>query len=503
MSAARSNTTYYTMLGVPSTSTISDIKRSYRVLAFRFHPDKNPNNPAAEEEFKQIKDAYEVLSDPAKRARYDRELNTSQASPINSSSTSSSASRDYASQMASNQARLITRLIVMIGMPDYLGGPAADMAEIACILNLLTPFKPHLTNPIWFNDKDAHDLMRHAFDFWALESITLLLEKKPQMSEGDLVNLLRRLTNRSKIEMLFNYADQLNINFNAPCFLSLLIFCVNSGFNYLITAAELLKRNVPCNHIVRDILDLGLVYTPLSISFQRSNDLMSILLLQHGALASDPGNHVIPSLELANLTLIDKVICSKGSYHLLMIYDAPSKMLLDKQDFFKNSKLLDKIEIGPVDKKILKGYQAELNNDLKKAINYYQSALKYLTATDNSKTCCVAIKIARLQTKLNYCNDAKQNYHLALVQPFSSAMPELIKEVAEFCLSAEVRHYYAHQPTHKFLGLFQYSSAPSLDDLLTRILSHPNVKELAETQLQQIKSMLSHAPAENDFRPQQ
>ena len=63
---------YYEILGVPKTSTADEIKRSYRRLARTYHPDLNPGDKAAEERFKDIGEAYEVLSDTTKRQQYDR-----------------------------------------------------------------------------------------------------------------------------------------------------------------------------------------------------------------------------------------------------------------------------------------------------------------------------------------------------------------------------------------------------------------------------------------------
>ncbi len=63
---------YYELLGVDKNASAQDIKSSYRKLALKYHPDKNPGDKAAEDNFKQINEAYAVLSDDQKRARYDR-----------------------------------------------------------------------------------------------------------------------------------------------------------------------------------------------------------------------------------------------------------------------------------------------------------------------------------------------------------------------------------------------------------------------------------------------
>src|SRR3954468_20417539 len=63
---------YYEVLGVNKDASSEEIKKSYRKLAMKYHPDRNPDNPKAEEQFKEAKEAYEVLSDADKRAAYDR-----------------------------------------------------------------------------------------------------------------------------------------------------------------------------------------------------------------------------------------------------------------------------------------------------------------------------------------------------------------------------------------------------------------------------------------------
>ncbi|MGR5547907.1 DnaJ C-terminal domain-containing protein [Vibrio sp. DNB22_12_1] len=63
---------YYEVLGIPKDTSTKDIKKAYKKLAMKYHPDKNPGDKTAEEKFKEIKEAYEILTDDEKRQQYDR-----------------------------------------------------------------------------------------------------------------------------------------------------------------------------------------------------------------------------------------------------------------------------------------------------------------------------------------------------------------------------------------------------------------------------------------------
>ena len=62
---------YYDILGVSKNASAADIKKTYRKLALKYHPDQNEGNKAAEAKFKEISEAYAVLSDPEKKKNYD------------------------------------------------------------------------------------------------------------------------------------------------------------------------------------------------------------------------------------------------------------------------------------------------------------------------------------------------------------------------------------------------------------------------------------------------
>ena len=70
--ASENKRDYYEVLGVDKNASPDEIKKAYRKLAMKYHPDQNPGDKSAEEKFKEVNEAYEILSDADKKSRYDQ-----------------------------------------------------------------------------------------------------------------------------------------------------------------------------------------------------------------------------------------------------------------------------------------------------------------------------------------------------------------------------------------------------------------------------------------------
>ena len=97
---------YYKILGLSTSATLDQIKKAFRQLAIEFHPDKNPNNPTAEDKFQRISEAYAVLSNPEKRAKYDRSYPASQykAEPRSAKRNQQSSTRTKPTPQTTNES---------------------------------------------------------------------------------------------------------------------------------------------------------------------------------------------------------------------------------------------------------------------------------------------------------------------------------------------------------------------------------------------------------------
>lgn len=96
---------YYIILEVKSTATFEEIKSAYRILAKKYHPDKNTGNKAAEEYFKEIQQAYAILSNPEKRGKYDLKLSFGNRSPQQKANSGGPQYTGNAYQFAQQQAQ--------------------------------------------------------------------------------------------------------------------------------------------------------------------------------------------------------------------------------------------------------------------------------------------------------------------------------------------------------------------------------------------------------------
>ena len=97
------NKNYYSTLGVEKTASKEDIKKTYRQLSMKYHPDHNPGNAEAEEMFKEINEAYSTLSDDDKRAQYDNPNNGSFSGLFNSFAQNFGGFRGYSTRPDPNR----------------------------------------------------------------------------------------------------------------------------------------------------------------------------------------------------------------------------------------------------------------------------------------------------------------------------------------------------------------------------------------------------------------
>lgn len=97
---------YYILLEVSNTASYDELKIAYRTLAKKYHPDKNPNSKTAEEYFKEIQQAYTILSNPEKRKKYDLKLSSGNTNPRQRSYTQYTGNAyQYAQQQAQSQSQ--------------------------------------------------------------------------------------------------------------------------------------------------------------------------------------------------------------------------------------------------------------------------------------------------------------------------------------------------------------------------------------------------------------
>jgi curved DNA-binding protein len=118
---------YYKILGVERTAGADDIKKAYRKLAMKYHPDRNQGNKQSEDKFKEINEAYEVLSDPQKRSRYDQ-LGESYTSWQRGGAQDGFNWNEWINQAQQQQSRRggSTYRVETTGFEDLFGGGFSD-----------------------------------------------------------------------------------------------------------------------------------------------------------------------------------------------------------------------------------------------------------------------------------------------------------------------------------------------------------------------------------------
>jgi molecular chaperone DnaJ len=116
---------YYEVLGVGRTATEEEVKKAYRQLALKYHPDRNPGDSTAESKFKEATEAYEVLKDPAKRERYDQYGHAG----LGQGAGFPGGGFGFEGFDLSDALRAFMRDFGAFGFEDFFGGGRATMAE--------------------------------------------------------------------------------------------------------------------------------------------------------------------------------------------------------------------------------------------------------------------------------------------------------------------------------------------------------------------------------------
>ena len=127
---------YYRLLGIPPDADPQRIRSAYRSLAKRFHPDTNHGSEAAAELFRQVNNAYRILSDPARRARYDEELAKRNPRKIAADPAKASPALDPAQKFN----RFVNSLLDAIFAPDEAPAPPKPTRPVAAKPNKTPSF---------------------------------------------------------------------------------------------------------------------------------------------------------------------------------------------------------------------------------------------------------------------------------------------------------------------------------------------------------------------------
>lgn len=145
---------FYEILGLAKNATDDEIKKAYRKLAMKYHPDRNPNNKSAEEKFKEIKEAYEMLSDPQTRDAYDR-YGHAGVDPNMSSATSSASASGFADAFGDIFSDIFGNSRNRTGSQVYRGTDLRYNLEIT-LEQAARGFDTTIRVPSWYECETCH-----------------------------------------------------------------------------------------------------------------------------------------------------------------------------------------------------------------------------------------------------------------------------------------------------------------------------------------------------------